>query len=74
MSRRYPGVTVVDPRIYRAFLVLVAFAVIVFGFSLQDEPGSLGTSIAPGNFFANAYSTMTSLADRLPGSFPRVER
>jgi hypothetical protein len=65
-------VTVVDPRIYRAFLALVAFAVIIFGFSLQNEPHSLGTSIAPGDFFTNAHATVNRLAkeypDRSPGS------
>jgi hypothetical protein len=63
---------VVDPRIYRAFLVLVAFAVIIFGFSLQNQPHSLGTSLAPGDFFADAQATTKSLAseypDRSPGS------
>ena len=62
----------VDPRIYRAFLVLVAFAVIIFGFSLQNSPHGLGTSIAPGDFFADAQATTKTLAseypDRSPGS------
>jgi hypothetical protein len=62
----------VDPRIYRGFLVLVAFAVIVFGFSLEDQPQSLSTTIAPGQFFGNVGATMDSLAksypDRTPGS------
>jgi hypothetical protein len=62
----------VDPRIYRGFLVLVAFAVIVFGFSLQNQPGGLGTSVAPGQFFSSTAGTMTALAkqfpDRAPGS------
>jgi hypothetical protein len=62
----------VDPRIYRGFLVLVAFAVIVFGFSLEDQPRSLSTTIAPGQFFGNVGATMDWLAksypDRAPGS------
>ena len=62
----------VDPRIYRGFLVLVAFAVIVFGFSLTGEPRGLGTTIAPGQFFANVGSSSDTLAqsypDRAPGS------
>jgi hypothetical protein len=62
----------VDPRIYRGFLVLVAFAVIVFGFSLTGQPRGLGTSIAAGQFFTNADSTSKALArsypDRAPGS------
>jgi hypothetical protein len=67
-----PWAEVVDPRIYRGFLVLVAFAVIVFGFSLTGEPHGLGTTIAPGQFFANVGSTSATLAqsypDRPPGS------
>jgi hypothetical protein len=62
----------VDPRIYRALLVLVAFAVIVFGFSLQSQPGGVSTTLAPGQFFGSAYNTMTTLAtdyaNRTPGS------
>ena len=60
----------VDPRIYRGFLVLVAFAVIVFGFSLQDQPGSLGASVAPGQFFSGAYGAMTKLAKDYPQREP----
>ena len=62
----------VDPRIYRALLVLVAFAVIVFGFSLQSQPGGVSTTLAPGQFFGSTYHTMTKLAssyaNRTPGS------
>lgn len=62
----------VDPRIYRALLVLVAFAVIVFGFSLQSQPGGVSTTLAPGQFFGSTYDTMTTLAkgyaNRAPGS------
>ena len=64
----------VDPRIYRGFLVVVAFTVIVFGFSLTNQPPPLGTTIAPGQFFTNLKSTMISLEqqggseDRAPGS------
>ncbi len=62
----------VDPRIYRALLVLVAFAVIVFGFSLQGQPGGVSTTLAPGQFFGSTYGTMTTLArgypNRTPGS------
>lgn len=62
----------VDPRIYRALLVLVAFAVIVFGFSLQSQPGGVSTTLAPGQFFGSSYGTMTTLAkgyaNRTPGS------
>ncbi|HEX3616661.1 MAG TPA: hypothetical protein VHU61_08990 [Solirubrobacteraceae bacterium] len=62
----------VDPRIYRGFVILVAFAVIVFGFSLTDQPRRLGTSVAPGQYFASVASTTKTLArdypDRAPGS------
>jgi hypothetical protein len=62
----------VDPRIYRGFLVVVAIAIIIFGFSLEGQPQSLGTTIAPGQFFGNVGTTMRSYAqaypDRAPGS------
>jgi hypothetical protein len=62
----------VDARIYRALLVLIAFAVIVFGFSLQSQPVGVSTTLAPGQFFGSTYGTMTTLArsyaDRTPGS------
>lgn len=57
----------VDPRIYRACLVLVAFAVIVFAFSLQNAPAGLTTSIAPGQFFSGA----PALTKRLARAYPR---
>jgi hypothetical protein len=61
----------VDPRIYRTMLVLVAFALIIFGFSFQSQPGALGTTLAPAAF-QGSYGTMTRLAamfpDRRPGS------
>ncbi len=62
----------VDPRIYRAFLVVVAIAVIIFGFSLQNQPRGLTTPAPSGQFFGSAEATMTSLArdypNRQPGS------
>jgi hypothetical protein len=62
----------VDSRIYRALLVLVAFAVIVFGFSLQNQPGGVGTALAPGQFFSQTYADMWALThadpDRAVGS------
>jgi hypothetical protein len=61
----------VDPRIYRAGLALVAVAVIVFGFSLTDQPGAARTSLAPPTSTgATAYGTMVSLAGRFPGRAP----
>ncbi len=62
----------VDPRIYRALVVLIAFAVIVFGFSLESQPGGVSTTLAPGQFFGSTYDTAMGLAkayaNRTPGS------
>jgi hypothetical protein len=56
-----------DPRIYRAGFVAVLLAVIVFAFSLQDEPGALRTTLSPiGVNGAAALSTMNDLAARYP--------
>ncbi len=61
----------VDPRIYRTLLVIVAAAVIVFGFSFQDQPGAATTTLAPASL-PDSYGLMTELAkqypDRSPGS------
>lgn len=62
-----------DPRIYRTGLVAVALAVIVLAFSLGNQPGALGSTLAPDAYSGpNAYTTMNSLAraypDRRPGS------
>jgi hypothetical protein len=60
-----------DPRIYRNGLVVVALAVIVFAFSLRGEQGSLGTTLSPGAFNGqNAYATMTTLSQRYPSRRP----
>lgn len=62
----------VDGRIYRAFLVMVAFAVIVFGFSLEGQPRPLPATLAPGQDFASVSGVASTLASsypqRLPGS------
>lgn len=59
-------------RIYRALLALVAFAVIVFAFSLESQPRGAGGSQTPNQFFSQSYAAMRSLAraypDRTPGS------
>jgi hypothetical protein len=60
----------VDPRIYRGLLVLSALAVIIFGFSLQNQPRGLGTSIAPGAFFSNAGTSAALLAKQFPNRAP----
>jgi len=67
----------VDPRIYRATLALVVIAVIVFGFSLTPAPAPASSSLAPGQFFVNAYQVccdlaphQTSFATRFPNRTP----
>ena len=61
----------VDPRIYRNVILIAAFAVLVFGFSLENQPSALTTTLTPTSF-APAFATMQSLArqfpDRAPGS------
>jgi hypothetical protein len=56
----------VDPRIYRAGLALVVVAVIVFGFSLQNEPAPMSASLAPGQAFSSAPGLMKKLANDYP--------
>ncbi len=59
----------VDPRIYRAGLALVAIAVIVFGFSLQDLPGPDTTSLVPPAYPGQSLARLNrSYPDRSPGS------
>jgi hypothetical protein len=62
-----------DPRIYRMGFVAVALAAIVVAFSLVDQQGPLGSTLAPDAFSGQtAYTTMSNLArdypDRRPGS------
>jgi len=62
-----------DPRIYRTGLIVVAVAVIVVAFSLGSQPGPLNANLVPDAFNgATAYATMGNLAaqypDRRPGS------
>ncbi len=69
-SAGYP-LAMLDPRIYRSALVVVALAVIVFAFSLRAAQGPLGTSLSPGAFNGqNAYATMTTLSQRYPDRRP----
>lgn len=54
-------------------MIVVALAVIVLAFSLQDQQGALGTTLAPQAFNGqNAFTAMTTLArgdpSRRPGS------
>ncbi len=62
-----------DPRVYRAGLVVVALAVVVLAFSLQDQQGALSSPLAPQAFNGqNVYASMNSIAAgdpiRRPGS------
>jgi hypothetical protein len=60
-----------DPRIYRASLIVVALGVFVLAFSLTSQQGPLGTTLAPDAFNGqNAYSTMVSLANQYPNRRP----
>lgn len=61
----------VDPRIYRAGLAIVALAVIVFAFSLQNQPSPVSTTLAPPVTTTSApYDLLQSLADRYPNRQP----
>src|SRR5690349_4601614 len=62
-----------DPRIYRTGLIVVALAVVVLAFSFKDQQGSLSASLAPQAFNGqNVHTSMNELAaaypDRRPGS------
>ena len=64
-----------DPRVYRAGLIVAALALVVLGFSLRNPQGALAPTLAPEAFNGqNAYGTMQALAgsnqypDRAPGS------
>lgn len=61
----------VDPRIYRSGLALVAIAVIVFGFSLTGQPAGAPSSLAPVSLNGNGLSAaMTDMAERYPHRSP----
>src|SRR5690348_13090380 len=62
-----------DPRIYRTSLMVVAVTLVVVAFSLGNQAGPLSTTLVPDAFDGDAaYATMQSLAnqypDRPPGS------
>ncbi len=62
-----------DGRIYRTGLVVVALAVLVLGFSFSDQPQPLPSTLAPDAFNGqNVFNAMSQLAktypDRAPGS------
>ncbi|MEY2440975.1 MAG: hypothetical protein QOJ46_401 [bacterium] len=62
-----------DPRLYRAALVPVLFALVLLGFSLTNRPRPLTSTLAPDAFadraFDRAYSN-GGLADRFPDRRP----
>ncbi|HEY5187590.1 MAG TPA: hypothetical protein VII87_01060, partial [Solirubrobacteraceae bacterium] len=64
-----------DPRIYRTGLAVVAMAVLVLAFSLENQQGGVTSSLAPDAFNGqNVYTDMVSMGgtngvgDRRPGS------
>jgi hypothetical protein len=58
---------VLDPRIYRAALVPILFALIVVAFSLADRPRPIGTTLAPDAF---TDSRASATLDQLAAAFP----
>ena len=65
----------VDPRIYRAALLPVLFALVLLAFSVENRPRPLTTPIAPDAFagaraFDSAYAGRNALADRFPDRRP----
>ncbi len=62
-----------DPRLYRAALVPVLLALVLLGFSLENRPRPLTTTLAPDAFgdraFDRAYGA-DGLADRFPDRRP----
>jgi hypothetical protein len=63
-----------DPRLYRAAMIPVLFALVLVAFSLENRPRPLTTSLAAGEFggdraYARAYAK-NGLADRFPNRRP----
>jgi len=63
-----------DPRLYRAALIPVLFALVLVAFSLENRPRPLTTTLGAGEFageraFARAYAK-NGLADRFPDRRP----
>ena len=66
-----PSGRMLDPRIYRTGLIVVAVAVIVVAFSLGNQPGPLTANLVPDAFNGGtAYATMGSLAKQFPNRRP----
>ena len=56
-----------DPRLYRAALAPVLFALILAAFSLEDRPAPLRSTLAPDAFEAQrAYRDLRDMANRFP--------
>ena len=64
-----------DPRLYRAALIPVLFALVLVAFSLENRPRPLRSALAPDAFtgdraFDRAYGAGASLAGRFPDRRP----
>ncbi len=59
-----------DPRIYRAALVPVLFALIIAAFSLSDRPRPIGTTLEPDAFNANAVARANQDLNDWVSAFP----
>ena len=60
-----------DPRIYRTSLIVVALAVIVVAFSLDNQATPMNATLTPDAFNGStAYATMGSLAAQYPSRRP----
>jgi hypothetical protein len=60
-----------DPRIYRTGLVVVALGLLVLAFSLENQQGALSSSLAPDAFNGqNVLSTMDAMAAAYPSRPP----
>src|SRR5262245_16630041 len=60
-----------DPRIYRAALVPVLFALIICAFALSDRPRPIGTTLAPDAFRASgALGDVEQIATAFPTRRP----
>ncbi len=59
-----------DPRIYRAALVPILFALIVAAFSLSDRPRPIGTTLEPDAFNENAVARANQDLNAWADAFP----
>ena len=60
-----------DPRIYRAGLIVAALGLIVLAFSLANQPGGSRATLAPGAFDGHAtYASMKTLYGKYPSRAP----